>query len=56
MIFHHGDHSVLHVLLFGREGGGRVFLLELGSQLLDDKVRIANLLPVELDEGQETPL
>lgn len=55
VVLHHGDHGVLNVLLLGREAGGGILLFVLGRQLFDDKVRVTNLLAVELDEGQHTP-
>ena len=38
MVFDHGDHGVLNVLLVGGEVGAGVLLFELGGQLLADEV------------------
>ena len=56
VVLHHRHHGVLHVLLVGREVDTGVLLAELGGQLLDDEVGVADLLAVELDEGEESPL
>ena len=53
MVFHHGDHGVLDVLLVLAQLG-RHLLLELLGEGLDDHVAVSNLLPIELNEGQET--
>jgi hypothetical protein len=55
MILDHGDHGVLNVLLLGRQALVHV-LLELLGQGLDDDVGVADLLAVQLDEGQEAAL
>ena len=55
MILDHGDHRVLDVLLLVGQALVRV-LLELLGQGLDDDVRVADLLAVQLDEGQEAAL
>ena len=55
MIFDHGDHRVLHVLLLV----GQAFvhlLLKLLGQGLDDDVRVADLFTVQLDERQKSAL
>ena len=55
MILDHGDHRVLNVLLL--VGQPLVhFFLELLGQRLDDDVGVADLLAVQLDEGQEAAL
>ena len=51
MVFDHGDHGVLNVLLVGGEVGAGVLLFELGGQLLADEVRVADLFAVQFDEG-----
>jgi hypothetical protein len=56
VVLHHGDHGVLHILLVRCEIVGRVLLLELGGQLLDDVVGVADLLAVQLGERQQTSL
>ena len=53
MVFHHSDHGVLDVLLVLAQLG-RHLLLELLGEGLDDHVAVSNLLPIELNEGQET--
>ena len=55
MILDHGDHCVLNVLLLGCQALVHV-LLELLGQGLDDDVGVADLLAVQLDEGQEAAL
>ena len=52
MVFHHGDHGMLDVLLVLAQLG-RHLLLELLGEGLDDHVAVSNLLPIELNEGQE---
>ena len=52
MVLHHGNHRVLNVLLV-RGQLGRHLLLELLGEGLDDHVAVSNLLPIELNEGQE---
>ena len=51
MVLHHGDHSMLNVLLLGSQVGSGVLLLELGGQLLDDVVGVADFLAIQLDKG-----
>ena len=53
MVLHHGDHGVLDVLLVLAQLSGHL-LLELLGEGLDDHVAVSNLLPIELNEGQET--
>ena len=53
VVFHHGDHRVLDVLLVLAQLG-RHLLLELLGEGLDDDVAVSNLLSIELNEGQET--
>ena len=55
MILDHGDHCVLNVLLLIGQTLVRI-LLELLGQGLDDDVGVADLLSVQLDEGQEAAL
>ena len=52
MVLHHGDHGVLDVLLVLGQLSGHL-LLELLGEGLDDHVAVSNLLPIELNEGQE---
>ena len=56
VILHHGDHSMLDILLLCAKALGRVLLFEFGSQLLDDNVGVANFLSVQLDEGEQASL
>ena len=53
MILNHGNHGMLNVLLVLAQLG-RHLLLELLGEGLDDHVAVSNLLPIELNEGQET--
>ena len=46
MVLHHGHHGMLYILLLGCQVGGGVLLLELGGQLLDDEVRIADFFAI----------
>ena len=46
MVLNHGHHGMLHVLLFGCQAASRVLLLELGGQLFDDNVGVADFLAV----------
>ena len=46
MVLHHGDHSMLNVLLLRCQVGSGVLLLELGGQLLDDVVGVADFLAI----------
>ena len=55
MILDHCDHRVLHILLLVGQALVRV-LLELLGQGLDDDVGVADLLAVQLHEGQEAAL
>ena len=55
MILHHGDHSVLNVLLVGLQAVVHVLLKGL-AQALDDQVGVADLLAVELHKGQKAAL
>ena len=52
MILNHGNHGMLNVLLVLAQLG-RHLLLELLGEGLDDHVAVSNLLPIELNEGQE---
>ena len=52
VIFHHGDHCVLNVLLFSGQALVHILLERLG-QALDDDVRVADLGTVQFDKGQE---
>ena len=52
MVFHHGDHGVLDVLLVLAQLSGHLLLKLLGEGL-DDHVAVRNLLSIELNEGQE---
>ena len=56
MILHHGDHGMLDILLVGTQASSRVLLAKLGCQFLDDNVGIANLLSIQLHEGEHAPL
>jgi hypothetical protein len=51
MVLHHGDHSMLNVLLLRSQVGSGVLLLELGGQLLDDVVGVTDFLAIQLDKG-----
>lgn len=51
MVLHHGDHGMLNVLLLRCQVGSGVLLLELGGQLLDDVVGVADFLAIQLDKG-----
>ena len=52
MVLHHGNHGVLDVLLVLAQLSGHLLLKLLGEGL-DDHVAVSNLLPIELNEGQE---
>ena len=52
MILNHGNHGMLNVLLVLAQLG-RHLLLKLLGESLDDHVAVGDLLPVELNEGQE---
>ena len=52
MVLHHGNHGVLDVLLVLGQLSGHLLLKLLGEGL-DDDVAVRNLLPIELNEGQE---
>ena len=56
MVFNHGHHGMLHVLLFGCQVGCGVLFLELGGQLFDDNVSVADFLAIQLNKGQQSPL
>lgn len=47
---------MLDILLVGTQASSRVLLAKLGCQFLDDNVGIANLLSIQLHEGEHAPL